>query len=368
MAANAVPIIVRRKKAAHAAHHGGAWKVAYADFVTAMMAFFLLLWLLNSTTQEQRSGISEYFNAASVARNTSGAGQVLGGATITLDGPSKGRGAPIGVPLPPPENTTNNSDADSEDKVDTGTKDERVKEQDNAGKNKDAPPEDASEAQMNEILRQREDRMFEQAEKVLKQAVETTPGLRKLADNLLVERTPEGLRIQIVDQGKTSMFASGSSVPYQHTRQLLEVVAQVIARMPNKVSISGHTDAVPYARGASYGNWELSSDRAHASRRELIRFGVDAERMSKVVGRAETEPLVSGDPKSARNRRIAITLLRQAPPPPKVGNTPKADVTPSRAALPDALKPPAPPSVPNIVPPPPAATGAGGLHLAPKRP
>ncbi len=361
MASNAAPIIViKRKKAGGGGHHGGAWKVAYADFVTAMMAFFLLLWLLNSTTQEQRSGISNYFSAASVTRTTSGAGKILGGATITLDGPAKGKGAPIGSAAPSSEKTSD-SDADSEDRVDTGTKDERTKDQDNAGKNKEAPPDDANEAQMQEILRQREDRSFEQTEKALKRAVETTPGLRKLADNLLVERTPDGLRIQIVDQDRTSMFATGSAIPYQHTRQLLEVVAKVIATMPNKVSISGHTDGVPYTRGGTYSNWELSSDRALSSRRALTRYGLAPERIIKVVGRADTEHLIASDPKSSRNRRIAITLLRQTPPPPKVGNSPRADVSNAPKELPSALKPPAAPQIA----PPPVATGAGGLRLAP---
>jgi chemotaxis protein MotB len=284
MAANVAPIIIiKRKKKGHAAHHGGAWKVAYADFVTAMMAFFLLLWLLNSTTQEQRSGISEYFNAASVSRNTSGAGKILGGATITLDGPSKGKGAPIGLPIPTPEKDTAKTDAESEDKVNAGAKDERSKDPDNAGKNKELPTDNMSEAQMKEVMRKREDKMFEKAEKALKRAVETTPGLRRLSENLVVERTAEGLRIQIIDQDKTSMFASGSSVPYQHARQLIEVIAQVIAKMPNKVSLSGHTDGTPYARGASYTNWELSTDRAHAARRLLIRYGLKSKRLRRVV-------------------------------------------------------------------------------------
>jgi len=356
MATNAAPIIVRRKKGGdHGGHHGGAWKVAYADFVTAMMAFFLLLWLLNSTTQEQRSGISEYFNAASVARTTSGAGQILGGATITLDGPSRGKGAPIGVPIPTPDKKTNDSDADSEDKVEAGTKDEPTKEQDNAGKNKDQPPVDATEAQMQEILRKREEKMFEEVEAALKKAVETTPELRKLAENLLIDRTEEGLRIQIVDQDRTSMFARGSALPYQHTRQLLEAVTKVVAAMPNKISISGHTDSTPYARGASYTNWELSTDRSHAARREMIRFGLEGERITRVVGRADTEHLITSDPNSARNRRIAITLLRQAGVPPKVSNVPhKATQTSSPSQGPARDIVPAPvnisPVPPRVVP------------------
>ncbi len=349
MATNAAPIIiVKRKKGGDGGHHGGAWKVAYADFVTAMMAFFLLLWLLNSTTQEQRSGISEYFNAASVSRNASGAGKILGGATITLDGPSKGKGAPVGVPIPTPEAQTETSDAESEDKVDAGTKEERTKDQDNAGKNKDQPPEDASEAQMREIMRKREEKSFEAVEAAIKRAIETTPGLRKLSENLIMDRTEEGLRIQVVDQDRTSMFARGSSVPYQQTRQLLEAITKIIATMPNRVSIAGHTDATPYARGAAYTNWELSSDRAQATRRELIHFGLPAARITRVIGRADTEHLIKSDPTSARNRRISITLLHQTPPPPKVSNV-----------EPPAASRPAPVPVPGVV------NTPGNLKLGP---
>jgi chemotaxis protein MotB len=334
-----------------------------------MMAFFLLLWLLNSTTQEQRSGISEYFNAASMSRNTSSAGKILGWATITLDGPSKGKGAPIGLPIPTPEKNTEKTDAESEDKVNAGAKDERAKDPDNAGKNKDQPPEDMSEAQMKEVMRKREDKMFEQAEKALKRAVETTPGLRRLSENLVVERTAEGLRIQIIDQDKTSMFARGSSVPYQHTRQLLEVIAQVIAKMLNKVSLSGHTDGTPYARGASYTNWELSTDRAHATRRQLIHFGLKPERLRRMVGRADTEHLIKSDPTSPRNRWLSITLLRQDGTPPKVGTSPPQRPIKSLSPAP-VLAPPTPklaPATPNLAPPPPVASEDGRLRLSPPK-
>jgi chemotaxis protein MotB len=142
-------------------------------------------------------------------------------------------------------------------------------------------------------------------------------------------------------------------VPYQHTRQLMEAITKVIATMPNRVSISGHTDATPYARGASYTNWELSTDRAHASRRELIHFGLPAGRITRVVGRADTEHLIKSDPTSSRNRRISITLLHQALPPPKVSNVsrPAAAPAPSRQA-----------------PPPGVVNTPGNLKLAPPAP
>jgi chemotaxis protein MotB len=273
------------------------------------------------------------------------------------------------LPIPTPESNPDKSDAESEDKVNAGAKDERSKDPDNAGKNKEQPPEDMSEAQMKEVMRKREDKMFEQAEKALKRAMETTPGLRRLSENLIVERTAEGLRIQIIDQDKTSMFARGSSVPYQHTRQLLEVISQVIAKMPNKVSLSGHTDSTPYARGASYTNWELSTDRAHAARRALIRYGLEKTRLRRVIGRADTQHLIKSDPTSPRNRRLSITLLRQDGTPPKVGTSPPKQPIKSLSPAP-ALAPPTPqlaPATPNLAPPPPVASEDDKFRLAPSK-
>ncbi len=354
MATNAAPIIVKKKKARHAeGHHGGAWKVAYADFVTAMMAFFLLLWLLNSTTQEQRSGISNYFSNASVARTTSGAGGVLGGQTITLDGPQRGKGAPLGLPTPMPNKDSESvEDENQQDRINAGPSDFRAENPELDGQTNNPPgpkPSGAgaetkgrgpqpSEEDLKALIRKREDEMFKSAENAIKKTLETLPGLRKLADHLILESTEDGLRIQIIDRAKTSMFARGSSVPYQHTRQLLEVVAQAIAKLPNKIMVAGHTDAVPYARGASYTNWELSTDRAHASRRELTRFGVPGDRFTRVVGKAATEPLLAKDPKNARNRRIAITLLRQNLLPPKVAPRPKAPARKAELPPPPVVK------------------------------
>ena len=344
MATNAAPIIiVKKKKGGHAeAHHGGAWKVAYADFVTAMMAFFLLLWLLNSTTQEQRSGISNYFSAASVARTTSGAGGLLGGQTITLDGPQRGKGAPLGVPEPMPNKSNDGTDSDQQDRINSGPSDFQSENPDDSGKTNDptAAKNKPTEEQLKALMRKREDKMFEKAQEAIEKTLETIPGLRKLVDHLILESTEEGLRIQIIDRDKKSMFATGSSVPYQHTRQLLEVVAHVVANLPNKISIAGHTDAVPYARGASYSNWELSTDRAHASRRELSRFGIHKERFSRIVGKAATEPLITDKPRNARNRRISITLQRQNRLPPKAAPNLRPNAAPSKPVKKAAVPPP----------------------------
>jgi chemotaxis protein MotB len=176
-----------------------------------------------------------------------------------------------------------------------------------------AAPVDAKQAE--QMLRDREEKQFDAAEHALRQAIQDVPELRNLADSLVIDRTPEGLRIQIVDQDRMSMFPLGSSDMVEPARRLMTLIAQVVKKLPEKIAITGHTDANPYTRGGSYGNWELSVDRANASRRELLTDGIAAERVTRVVGVAEREPLVA-DPLSPRNRRISIVLLRQAPPPP----------------------------------------------------
>ncbi len=278
-------IIIKKIKKSGGGHHGGAWKIAYADFVTAMMAFFLLLWLLNSVTQDQLQGIADHFAPISTSKSTSGSGQILGGKVVGEPGAmdvSSSR-ASVSVDLPPP-------------KAGSGG------EQSSDAPPPDAPPSDASKKQ--------EQAQFDKAASELRQAIESVPSLRRLAKSLLIDNTPEGLRIQIVDQKGLAMFPSGSAKMYLHTRKVLELVAKVINTMPQKISISGHTDSVKFHTDNGYSNWELSADRANAARRELEKLGVPFERVAKVVGKAATEPLMPDDPKNARNRRLSIILLR----------------------------------------------------------
>ena len=174
------------------------------------------------------------------------------------------------------------------------------------------PVEQITEAELQKRIEQREEKQFAAAEFALRQAIQDVPELKNLADNLLIDRTPEGLRIQIVDQEKRSMFPLGSAQMVDNAQKLLALVALVVQKLPNKVSITGHTDAAPYAFGRYYTNWELSADRANASRRELVNDGVPADRIEKVVGLADRDPLVADDPRAASNRRISIVLLREA--------------------------------------------------------
>lgn len=277
---NLPPVIIKKIKKVEGGHHGGAWKVAYADFVTAMMAFFLLLWLLNVSTQEQLNGIADYFRPTSVSDSTSGSGGVMGGLTIAPEGQMTSEVTPVGVDTDLPG---------EDDKDDTGT----------------PTPEELERARAEE-----EQKQFDEAAKQLQQAIEEDPSLQDIANNLIVDMTPEGLRIQIVDQKGKSMFPSGKADMYDNTYRLMSKVAGVIEKLPNKISVRGHTDSVPYGAGADYNNWDLSADRANASRRALTASGLNPERIKNVVGKADTDHLFVDDPTSPQNRRISIILLR----------------------------------------------------------
>ena len=306
-------IIVKKKKHGEHGHHGGAWKVAYADFVTAMMAFFLLLWLLNVTTEEQKQGIAQYFTPESASRSSSGSGAILGGTVIAQGQMARVTG---GVVLGIPQDAAPEEAEEQEDKKDPSQKEER-----DGGKSDDkksSPAQTAkgevTEEDVKKALAKREEEEFARAEHDLRQAIQDLPELRQLAQNLIIDRTPEGMRIQIVDQGRLAMFPLGSPAPFEHTRSLLAMVAKVVQRMPNKIAVTGHTDATPYAAGGRpYDNWELSTDRANSSRRGLLDAGVPGARISRVVGKADQEPLFAENPSDPRNRRISIVLLREQP-------------------------------------------------------
>ena len=286
MAETGAIIIKKVKKGGGHGHHGGAWKVAYADFVTAMMAFFLLLWLLNAVSQEQLEGISSYFSPVSASTSSSGAGGVLGGMVISEEGamPNVTSRPSVTVDLPPPKAGSSGESA--------------------GGKT-------AAEAETDEEAQKRtEESQFGQAKEDLEKAMAAVPNLKRLAESLLVDNTPEGLRIQLVDQKGLAMFPSGGAEMYLHTRKVLELVAKVVLSMPQELSISGHTDAVPFHTESGYGNWELSADRANATRRALLELGVPEKRFARVVGLEAKQPLLKDDPNNPRNRRLSIILLR----------------------------------------------------------
>lgn len=393
---NELIFIKRVKKVAHAQAHGGAWKIAYADFVTAMMAFFLLMWLLNATTEDQRTAISNYFAPASVSKSTSGAGGVLGGRTLDAEGAmasnSSTPGIILGVRPPTFGNAEGNNDEESLDEEGAfiqhgpvgehdfedasgshmGTLDAHDLEQgagshlgtveENDAKNakgkllaradKKTGPDDklgvsnvagpkrgvdgspagrqANQAGQAGRLGQagqannatdsqrqfarREQRRFDNAAATLKKLFAQDPKLRRYKDNLRIEQIGAGMRIQLLDNHKVAMFPLGSAEMMEKTNEMMAKIAESIKKLPNKIAIVGHTDATPYRAGSGYSNWELSTDRAHASRRALIAAGLPEERLATVTGKAATDPLNKADPEAPSNRRISILLLREAPP------------------------------------------------------
>jgi chemotaxis protein MotB len=288
--ANHTIIIKKVKKGDHGAH-GGAWKVAYADFVTAMMAFFLLLWLLNAVTQEQLEGISDYFSPISTDAATSGGGGLMAGEMVSRKGVFDSDAPSPGAVVELPFSRDHGSDSESM----SVSADEGI-----------GPSSDDLARKLAQI----EDQQFRKAEEQLRLAIEGAPQLKQLAKSLLVDNTPEGLRIQIIDQERLPMFPRGSAEMYLHTRKILELVAQVIQQMPQDIAISGHTDATKFATDNGYTNWELSADRANAARRALIRRGVPPERIARVVGKAATDPLLADEPEAPGNRRLTVVLLR----------------------------------------------------------
>ena len=292
MSASDRPIMIKKvKKVIAGGHHGGAWKVAYADFVTAMMAFFLLMWLINTTDPEQKRGIAEYFAPASVSQTTSGSGGILGGTSLGDDG-SKSSGSQSVLEQMAPE-APENAPAD-------------------AGQSSNLAA--ASEEALRAEIAKREAAEFQSAAESLRQAMQRMPELAELTKQLIIDQTPEGLRIQLVDQEGRSMFEQNSARPNARAQVLLRAISTVINRLPNRISITGHTSAVAGSgRASTPGDWPLSSNRADASRQILQQAGVDPDRVYSVAGKAGSDPLYPDDPSLAGNRRIAIVLLREAP-------------------------------------------------------
>ncbi len=342
-------IIIKKINKAHHAHHGGAWKVAYADFVTAMMAFFLLMWLLNAASEESLTGIADYFTpTALLSSSKSGAGGMLGGTSMLSPGAqSTSRTAPgVTVSLNPlSTNETPDDDGlpgakkgNTEDKDMKDELDELSLLEDEFGDGSGAEglggdnPSDGKaglndefegmgveqafdestldDEASKELLAKLEQQEFERAEQTLREAIAESPELKGFAENLIIDMTPQGMRIQIADAEKSTMFPSGSARMLPHTRKLLNQILQAVLTLPNDIAILGHTDSVPYHGDNGYSNWELSTDRANASRRALIELGLPGSRIIRVVGMADIEPLVPEDPESPQNRRISVLILR----------------------------------------------------------
>jgi chemotaxis protein MotB len=290
MAYNAdAPILIKKvKKSAEHGHHGGAWKVAYADFVTAMMAFFLLMWLINTTSPQQKRGIADYFAPASVSESTSGSGGILGGTALGDKGAKSDGSQPIIQALAP------EAPPDAKD-----------------GKDSRSGAPDAKDAAAAAAAKREADD-FQSAAQSLRQAMQDLPELAELSKQVLVDQTPEGLRIQLIDQEGRSMFDAASAKPNDRARLLLRAVAKVVGRLHNRVTVSGHT-SVTVAGQKGGDDWALSAARANASRNILQEAGIDPDRIYQVSGKANSDPLFPDDPTLPGNRRIAIVLLKEAP-------------------------------------------------------
>ncbi|MCI4660430.1 MAG: OmpA family protein [Neomegalonema sp.] len=293
------PIVIKKvKKVVGGGHHGGAWKVAYADFVTAMMAFFLLMWLLNAVSADTKKGLADFFNDRIPMTDESAGGQgMLNGESIVTDDDMLGQGAA--------QQMAPGGAQASEEPIDTADVNELQRDVEaNIGEGGDDAafgPEDGAED-------------LQTAFEAMKAALDEDNSLEAaraadLIKHITLKMTPEGLVIEIADRDGASLFRKASAEPVGKLRDIIEMLTPIIASVKNRIAITGHTDIVPFAAGANYGNWELSSDRANAARRLMLGAGLPTSRLRKVVGAAATDP-IDEDPAAAVNRRIAITLLR----------------------------------------------------------
>ncbi len=271
------PIIIKKIKKGGHGHHGGAWKIAYADFVTAMMAFFLLMWLLGSTTEGDKKGIADFFG--SPLKVALGGGSGSGDASHVI----KGGGEDLS----------------------------RTHGQVKKGET------EAEKRTINLLALKAEQRAAERARlEELKKRVEdvlaSNPRLASISSQIRLDMTSEGLRIQIVDENNRPMFDSGSSIVKPYMRELLRIIGDVLTDVPNRLTLEGHTDAKPFGNGErGYSNWELSADRANASRRELLEGGLPEARVLRVQGLASSRPMEDQEPLSPTNRRISIIVMNR---------------------------------------------------------
>ncbi|PLK48629.1 flagellar motor protein MotB [Uliginosibacterium sp. TH139] len=301
---NQQPIIVKRIKKGGGGAHGGAWKIAYADFVTAMMAFFLLMWLLGSTTKGDMKGIADFFQNPLKVSLAGGPGS--GSATSPIQGGGQDLTKSVGQIA---KSSYQESKKINEVKV------APADSQAVAGNAQELMPD--SKAQMDkkamqEALEKEERLRLQDVKAKLEAVIEASPDLRQFKRQLLLDLTSEGLRIQIVDEQNRPMFDSGGAEMKPYTKSIVRAIGQVLNQVENKVSISGHTDASQYAGGnRGFSNWELSANRANASRRELIAGSMDEGKIMRVVGLSSTIPLDRSDPFNPINRRITLIVMNK---------------------------------------------------------
>lgn len=294
-------IIVKRYRRAEAGHHGGAWKIAYADFVTAMMAFFLVMWLVSSINKQQRAAIFEYFKNPSMepGKSPRPAPGVMGpgGASTSPINLRGGLDAPrINAMSPTAQIGAGPQMAGAQPSRELPTGDQPSHEQTTQPK---LTPQEEEQKRLEALLQQ------------LREAIAKSQALKPFKDQLLIDIMPEGLRIQIVDAQNRPMFDVGSAQLKDYTVAILHELAPYLKSVPNRISIIGHTDAKPYAGLRGYTNWELSADRANAARRALVAAGLPENKINRIVGLADSAPIDRTAPLSPINRRISIIVMNQ---------------------------------------------------------
>lgn len=270
------PIIVKKIKKGGHGHHGGAWKVAYADFVTAMMAFFLLLWLISTSSKSKLVGIAEYFTPTEGIKDSQGIG-FKGGTSAAPEGIRKSNMSNPGVIVggTPSGQVSNNEDHDSQVESD------------------------------------QDDKLFKEGSTALQQAINSDPSMQEYKNQISIEQTPEGLKIDLADSDKHPMFEPQNANLTQDGKNMLTAIARVARRIPRFMSITGHTDGSPNESGkADYTNWELSADRANTARRFILKNGIDPQQPKRVTGMADKELALPRQPRDPRNRRITIIMLK----------------------------------------------------------
>jgi chemotaxis protein MotB len=324
----AVNVIIRKEEIVEGGHHGGAWKVAYADFVTAMMAFFLLMWLINATTEAQRVGLADYFSQANVLnRGASGEGKPFGGRTPFDHGAlTSDLGAvrvtvghnPVSptVPHVPQGQQIRPVNATGQHLANVTTTQQGAGKPGSGAVPSMAPPPAAPSvsAVANGGLAAGNlgHRRFAAASQAMTQAIKADPALRVLSHQISIHETPQGLEIQIMDTHKRPMFKLGSSEPNAMTGALIRKITPILDKLADPIKISGYTDATPYI-GTGQSNWDLSVERANATRRLMEQAGLPKPLISAVVGYADRDLLLPKTPRAAGNRRVAILVLRPAP-------------------------------------------------------
>ncbi|CBL45474.1 Chemotaxis protein MotB [gamma proteobacterium HdN1] len=299
------PIVIKRVKKYAAGAHGGAWKVAFADFVTAMMALFLVLWLIESTTQAEKLAISMYFsNPTGYTEGGSPFVVNLGGGMRDTDTIER-----VSSPAPPTQEPDVMPDRNIQplDNIQTNPSQEK------SDLEKQQAEKQMQEQQLQEMHEQRETQEFEELKRALEEKIEADPTIGAFRDQIIIKITEDGLLIEVVDKDKRPMFDLGKTSVKPYFNSILKAIAKTLEGTHNPLSISGHTDAVPFTESENYTNWELSSDRANAARRALLKAGMKKEQIARVVGLADSILFDEKHPDAPINRRISILAMRTPP-------------------------------------------------------